>query len=341
MPEFFRIIANERSRRRLLAAWAMDGASAGARALFGWDGARYEPIYRDAAFPAALLPEGEGLLEYMGTRVFVEQISGGRRLVVCGAGHVALNVIRLGAMLGFGVTVIEDREAFAERAKEAGAERVICAPFAEALDAMEGGPLTAFVVMTREHVHDVECLRRILKKPWAYAGMMGSRSRSASIRRNLLDEGFDPGRVEAVRMPIGLSIGARTPEEIAVSVMAELIAVINGIDTGEGFPPGMLEALTAPGAAAVLAIIVEKTGEAPRRPGTRLLVRADGSFMGTVGGGYAEAVLLKTAAGMLREGCRESRLVRVSMKKGALQCGGEIAVLLIPCEAGTPCPARP
>lgn len=332
MSAFFEAIAREKPRRRLLAAWTMDGA----RALLGRNGADWELIYRDEAFPPALcaaVPNHEGLFERDGTRVFVEPLADGRRLVICGAGHVALCVIRLGVMLGFETTVIEDRETYAEKARTAGAGRVICSPFGAALETLDSDDRTAFVVMTREHVHDLECLRRILKKPCAYAGMMGSRSRSASVRQQLLSEGFDPRRVDALRMPIGLSIGARTPEEIAVSVMGELIAVMNGLDSGEGFPPGMLEALTAPGTAAVLAMIVEKNGEAPRRPGTKMLVWGDGSFLGTVGGGTAEAEILETAVRMLREDCRESRLIRVSMKKGALQCGGEIAALLLPCEA--------
>ena len=119
----------------------------------------------------------------------------------------------------------------------------------------------------------------------------------------------------------------RTPEEIAVSVAAELISVLNAADPGEGFPPGMAEELAAD-PSGVLAMIVEKSGEAPRRPGTKMLVRTDGSFLGTVGGGYAEAEILKTARQMIAEGDRKSRTVRITMKKGTMHCGGEVAVFL-------------
>ena len=331
MPGFFDEIVKRKGKEPMRAAWVTDGEGAGSRALFS----RNEAIFRDPLFPETLVreirglpPEREGLLETGGSRVFLERISGGKKLVICGAGHVSLCVIRLGLTLGYEVTVIEDREEYAAKAREAGAQQVACKPFGEALDGIAGDLSTAFVIMTREHVHDVECLRRILEKPFGYAGMMGSRSRTEQIRNRMLEEGFDPDKVQAVHMPIGLPIGSRTPEEIAVSVAAELISVLNAADPGEGYPPGMAEELAA-GAQGVLAMIAEKNGEAPRRPGTKMLVRKDGSFLGTVGGGYAEAVILEQARAMASEGGTRSRLVRVSMKKGTMHCGGEITVFLL------------
>ena len=314
MTGFYETIARERAKGPLRAGWVVEGEALGAKALLAWRDGRYVPVVRDDGFP-----------EDGGAKVFWEQIIAQRRLVVCGAGHVALCVIRLARMLGWDVTAIEDRAAFAEKARLAGAGQVLCRPFGEALEDVEGA---AFVVMTREHACDVECLRSIMRKPWVYAGAMGSHSRAAQIRRLLLEEGVAPERVEQLRMPIGLPIGARTPEEIAVSTMAELISTVNAVDTGEGFPPGMLEALSEGGG--VLAMIVEKHGEAPRQPGTKLLVRPDGSTVGTVGGGYAEGEVLRLAGEMLREGRRESRLVHIDMKSGVMYCGGEVAVLMMP-----------
>lgn len=330
MPGFYETIIRGKAKGQLLAAWIIDGEGAGTKALFD----RQEQVFRDEGFPAELA-EGirtmdcpqAGLLEQNGSQVFLERISDGKRLVICGAGHVALCVIRIGVMLGYEITVIEDRREFAEKAGEAGAHRVICKPFGEALDEAGDDPMTAFVIMTREHSHDVECLRRVLQRPSAYIGMMGSRSRTEQIRQQMLEEGYDARKVEQIHMPIGLRIGSRTPEEIAVSVAAELISVLNAADPGEGFPPGMAEELAAE-PSGVLAMIVEKSGEAPRRPGTKMLVRTDGSFLGTVGGGYAEAEILKTARQMIAEGDLKSRTVRITMKKGTMHCGGEVAVFL-------------
>ncbi len=332
MPGFFEEIVRRKGKEPLRAAWVVDGEGAGSKALFGTAG----ELYRDPFFPEtiaqeirAMLPEQESFLTIDGSRVFLERISGGKKLVLCGAGHVSLCVIRISVMLGYEVTVIEDREEYAGKTREAGAQQVVCRPFGEALDGIVGDLSTAFVIMTREHAHDLECLRRILGKPFAYAGMMGSRSRTDQIRQQMLEEGYDPRKVEQIHMPIGLKIGSRTPEEIAVSVAAELISVLNAADPGEGFPLGMAEELTAD-PSGVLAMIVEKSGEAPRRPGTKMLVRKDGSFLGTVGGGYAEAVILEKAREMIASGSTWSKMVRVSMEKGAMHCGGEITVFLMP-----------
>lgn len=336
MPGFFEAIGNEMAKGAILAAWGIGGEAAGSGAVFGFGENGYILRYSDKGFPReiaeeirTLPPERTGVLEHGGTRVFLEQISGGKRLVICGGGHVSQAVIRICKTLGYGITAIEDREEYAAKAREAGADRVDCRPFGEALDEIGGDLSTAFVVMTREHAHDVACLRRILRKPYAYAGMMGSRSRAAQVRQQMLKEGFDAVKVERLHTPIGLAIGSRTPEEIAVSVAAELIRTMNAADPGEGFPQGMAEEL-AGGPRGVLAMITEKSGEAPRRPGTKMLVREDGSFLGTIGGGYAEAEILRRAGEMIRTGRMEPGLVSISMEKGAMYCGGEITVFLMP-----------
>ena len=168
MPGFFEEIALRKGKEQLKAAWIISGEAAGACALFGPQG----EICRSGIFPEqtaqeirTLLPEREGILENGNRKIFLERIPGEKKLVICGAGHVSLCLIRLCPALGYEMTVIEDREEFAEKAREAGAQQVICRPFGEALEGIEGDLTTAFVIMTREHAHDVECLRRILGNP--------------------------------------------------------------------------------------------------------------------------------------------------------------------------------
>ena len=125
MTGFFETIARRKERGPMLAAWIIEGKTAGAKALFEREGC----LFRDDGFPeeltAAICAAGmlqEGILEKAGCRIFLEHVSGGRKLVICGAGHVSLSVIRVCATLGFEITAIEDREEYAGKAREAGAE---------------------------------------------------------------------------------------------------------------------------------------------------------------------------------------------------------------------------
>ena len=114
-------------------------------------------------------------------RTFVPQ------LVVCGGGHVAAALVKQAKLLGLPVLAIDDREEFAQQLRAAGADTVLCAPFAQALQNVPGGAETYFAVLTRSHAFDLDCLTQILQKPAAYVGMMGSRGRAALVRRQLLE----------------------------------------------------------------------------------------------------------------------------------------------------------
>ena len=102
-------------------------------------------------------------------------------------------MIRMAKLLGFSVTVLEDRPSFADQAREAGADLVICL-FAESLEQMPGGEGVSFVVVTRGHRYDQICLKEILKKQYDYVGMMGSRRRAAAVRESLRAEGVSEAR---------------------------------------------------------------------------------------------------------------------------------------------------
>ena len=186
-----------------------------------------------------------GLLTLEGVRVFVEKFGGTSRLVLCGGGHVAESVVRLAVMLGLPVTGLEERPDYADALRRAGAETVLCGPYAETLARVEGSAETYFVVATRAHSFDVECLTEIYKKRSAYVGMLGSRSRAALVRRQLIEAGADPVGVEGLHAPIGLAIGGQTAQEIALSILAEIVQLKNGRQQTEGFPPALLNALDA------------------------------------------------------------------------------------------------
>jgi xanthine dehydrogenase accessory factor len=147
-------------------------------------------------------------------------------LHIVGAGHIARPLCRLGATLGFRVTITDDRPDFASQDWFPEAERIRVVDFDYAFDGVAIGPDSYVVLVTRGHKYDYDCILQLLKmeaRP-AYLGMIGSRRRVRATFEALVRDGIEPGRLEAVHAPIGLDIGAETPEEIALAIAAEIVA---------------------------------------------------------------------------------------------------------------------
>ena len=215
----------------------------------------------------------------------------------------------------------------------AGAEEVLCAPFSESLAKISGGAECYFVVVTRAHNCDLECLTAILQKPAAYVGMMGSRGRTALVCRQLTEAGLDPARVEALHAPIGLAIGAKTAEEIALSILAEIVQIKSARPLTEGFSPAILAALGALDTPAVLATIVSRHGSTPREVGSKMLLLPDGRTVGSVGGGIMEYRVQQLAAKMLAGEEPPTKLAAFTTDgtgedAAIAACGGSMNVLL-------------
>lgn len=283
--------------------------------------------------PALRQITSSGVQELEGLRVFAERFGAAPRLVVCGGGHVGASVVRLARLLGLPVCALEDRPDFADDLRDAGAEKVLCAPFSESLAKISGGAECYFVVVTRAHNCDLECLTAILQKPAAYVGMMGSRGRAALVRRQLTEAGLDPARVEALHAPIGLAIGAKTAEEIALSILAEIIQIKSARPLTEGFSPAILAALGALDTPAVLATIVSRHGSTPREVGSKMLLLPDGRTVGSVGGGIMEYRVQQLAAKMLAGEETPTKLAAFTTDgtgedAAIAACGGSMNVLL-------------
>lgn len=166
-------------------------------------------------------------------RVYVESFLPDPVLVVIGAGHVGQMTAQFGAMAGFAVAVLDDRPAYASPGRFPDGVTVLCRPFLEGLGELGLGPRHHVVLMTRGHHQDLLCLRQLVTAPVPYLGMIGSRTRVETVLAILRSEGLAPDLLERVRAPIGLDLGARTPAEIAISVVAEVIAARRG---GSGAP---------------------------------------------------------------------------------------------------------
>jgi xanthine dehydrogenase accessory factor len=157
--------------------------------------------------------------------LFYEYVSGGSTLVIVGAGHIAQPLSRLAKMLGFRVVVLDDRPDFASSERFPHADQVIAEPLASALNRLDLSEESMVVLVTRGHRFDDFCLRRLLDSPAFYLGMLGSKRRVRAVFSSLLADGYSEEQLERVWAPIGIDIGARSPVEIAVSIVAELVAV--------------------------------------------------------------------------------------------------------------------
>ena len=323
---------------RVLAV-VLEGAGAGQRVLL-CEGRTVWPEHPQGLLaqdlPALAGCASSGVLTLEDTKVFVEKFGGTPRLVICGGGHVAQAVVRLAVLLGLPVTGLEERPEYADALRRAGAEEVLCGSFAEKLARIPGGTETYFVVATRAHACDIECLTEICKKPAAYVGMLGSRSRAGLVRRQLVDAGVAPARAEALYAPVGLAIGAQTAQEIGLAILAQIVQLKNSRQQTEGFSPEITETLArceSAGTKSVLVTIVSRHGSTPREVGAKMLVLPGGKIVGSVGGGIMEYRAVQLAEKMLAGGAAPCQLVDYSASpqeddEALAACGGSMKVFL-------------
>ncbi|MEZ6196950.1 MAG: XdhC/CoxI family protein [Planctomycetota bacterium] len=145
------------------------------------------------------------------------------RLFVVGAGHVGRRIALLARATGFNVTLFDDRPDFADAKALPDLDRVVCAELDRVGEALDPNAADFLISVTRGHDHDYEILRWALGTPLRFIGVVGSRSKRIQFFRDLEAEGIAPTEFERVQCPVGLDIGAQNPEEIAVSVVAELV----------------------------------------------------------------------------------------------------------------------
>lgn len=162
--------------------------------------------------------------------VFIEPILPVAELFVFGAGHVAVNLYKVATLAGFSVSIIDDRSAYANRERFPDARNVFAEDFEQALPKLEMSEGAYIVIVTRGHHDDMRVLRWAVDQSTKYLGMIGSKRKVLAIYKELEAEGVPPKKFENVHAPIGIDIGAVTPEEIAVAIVAEMIAIRRKVD---------------------------------------------------------------------------------------------------------------
>lgn len=282
-------------------------------------------------------------------------------LIIFGGGHIAQPLANIGHLLDYRVTVVDDRPDFTSPERFEGVYKSICCSFDEIEDHVKLGPASSIVIATRGHVNDMDCLRKVVRYPVAYLGMIGSRRKVKAIREQLMEDGIEMKRIEQVHMPIGLDLGAQTPAEIAVCIAAEMIkdrrggsaaplvcvedscASKNGVNDSEipvaADKDALQEAIRAAieDTPAALATIYKTKGSTPRKAGARMLVYRDGRTVGTIGGGCCgESEVRVQALDVIDDA--EPYVHKISMTADVaaaegMSCGGTLEVFIEPVAA--------
>lgn len=259
------------------------------------------------------------------TEVYQEILYRKPRAAVLGGGHVSLELVKILKMLDIQVTVVDDRPEFAEKTRFPGAD-VLCRDLGDWLEELPVRAYEFYVIVTRGHKDDEECLRKILEKEYEYVGMIGSRKKAARTLEKLESSGVPAQRIRQVHTPIGLSIGAETPAEIAVSIAGEIISVKNKSKRD------ILEEKVVEGIrdrrCQVLATVIEKKGSSPRGRGSRMGVFPEGRICGTIGGGAVEGAAIAYAREMQGDfALQEYRLSDEDAAGLGMVCGGQVKVM--------------
>lgn len=324
-PEIYRCLEQ---RGKVKSAVVLTGSHIGARCMISERG---ETVCREASpdwapyLSAVMETEETKVIAPGGQEILVEVFLDTPRLVVLGGGHVALPVARLGRMLGFHVTVMDDREEFVSPSRFPDADELILGAFREIPEKIPVYENAYYVVLTRGHTGDAECVRHILKRPRRYLGMIGSRRKVRLTWEMLLREGYTREQLDSVYAPIGLSIGSQTPEEIAVSILAQIIQVKNSCFHVYADPEVAKGVLT--GRPGVMMTIIKKSGSSPRGVGSKMFLDESGKIYGSIGGGGVEYAALKHAGQVGKAEVQSFSLSGEDAAEEGMICGGTVEIL--------------
>ena len=263
------------------------------------------------------------------------------RLILLGCGNIGQELCRYAADLGFTVTAVDERPAFANRTLMPDAAEILCSDFPDAIRRLQITERDYVCVITRGHRFDADCLREILPGAYPrYLGMIGSKRRVALLMKQLDSEGFGPDALKRIHAPIGISINALTVKEIAISIVAELIQCRRaGLDrrsketrlTAEDIDLRLLEFLICDETPKALLLVYETSGSTPVKSGAMMAVDKVGRTVGTIGGGCGEGAVLKDAYRIIGSGTQCTVTVDMSndiAEEEGMVCGGEMKVLI-------------
>ena len=251
-------------------------------------------------------------------------------LVICGGGHVGKALYRMAIFLNFKVCIIDDRAEFCNKEIYPKAN-IMNDSYLNALEQTKEILTPYYIVATRGHSFDFECVRIILDYNYSYIGMIGSKTKVKYTYDKLRASKVEEEKIKTIHAPIGLEIGGVGPEEIAVSIMAEIIQIYR--KSGASFANiELYKKIANLDENFVIARIIKKTGSAPSEVSSSICLFSKG-FLGTVGGGEIEHLVLKEAEEMLNFNGEVNSFIKhfslSSDKAGniGMTCGGNVDVL--------------
>ena len=266
-----------------------------------------------------------------------EKLGGKLEIVMCGGGHIGEAIYNLSLLLGWKINIIEDRSDFCTPDKYPEAN-LLLGNYSEEIAKLDLSN-AAIIIATRGHKHDKTCLEAALVKKSRYIGMIGSKTKVQAtkdaiykaIENNQLE--INTSLLDGIYSPIGLDINAQTPEEIAISIVAEIIQVTKRIKKQIQLDVSLLRRIASEKDSFIVARIVEKQGSAPREQGSFLAIFSNGDILGTVGGGAVEARVIEDGKKMLTSSDNKAQLFyhNLSNTKASqlgMICGGNVKVLI-------------
>ena len=270
--------------------------------------------------------------------VLIEPFFPKPRLIVFGGGHIAKPLVEFASKVGFTVTVIDDRPYFANSTRFPEAEKVFCEDFKNSFNLIKFKESDFVVIVTRGHRHDGLVLREVLNHNLSYIGMIGSKRRVKGMMEELISEGYSKEALDKVNSPIGLDIGAVTPEEIAISIVSQLISFknkknikANSFSYPEFDKEVTLEISKKTSIPRAILTIISSKGSVPRKSGAKMVTYLDGRSLGSIGGGCSEAeVLTKSRSIMDNNGflIQQVDMTGDVAESIGMVCGGVMDVLI-------------
>lgn len=274
------------------------------------------------------------------TTILIETFYPKPRLIIFGGGHVSKPLSEFAARVGFSVTIVDDRPFFANKDRFKEAEEVLCESFEGSFEKLNFRKSDFVVIVTRGHRYDHLVLSEVLKHNLSYVGMIGSTRKVRSIKEDLSAQGYTQDKLDSLCAPIGLEINSITPDEIGISIVAQLISYKNKaytVKTGEkfNFPEFDIDVALrisqVEDSKKALLTILSSKGSVPRKAGAKMIAYYDGRTIGSIGGGCSEAeVITKARDLMLDKGFLITHvdLTGEIAEAEGMACGGTMEVLV-------------